>query len=101
LKLRYTPRAAAELGEILDYLAARSPRGQRRVMVRLQFITKLVAALPYSGRRTSLRGGRVRRLAATPFPYVVFYEVGDDEIIVIGVRHGARDPASMPGEGEE
>jgi toxin ParE1/3/4 len=101
LRLRYTPRAAAELDEILEYIAARSPQGQRRVMARLNFVAKLLSAQPFSGRRTSLRGGRVRRLAATPFPYVVFYEIGDDEIVVIGIRHSARDPASMPGEGEE
>jgi hypothetical protein len=32
-----------------------------------------------------------------PYPYVVFYEVKDDEVVVVGVRHGARDPGSMPG----
>jgi plasmid stabilization system protein ParE len=100
LKLRYTPRAAAELGEILDYIAARSPQGQRRVMARLQFITRLIVEQPYSGKRTSLRGGRVRRVMATPYPFLVFYEVGDDEIVVISVRHAARDPASMPGESD-
>jgi plasmid stabilization system protein ParE len=32
-----------------------------------------------------------------PYPYLVFYEVTDEEIIVHAVRHGARDPGSMPG----
>ena len=31
--------------------------------------------------------------------YLVFYEVKDDEVVIVGVRHGARDPGSMPGEG--
>jgi hypothetical protein len=34
-----------------------------------------------------------------PYPYLVFYEVKDDEVVIVGVRHGARDPGSMPGEG--
>jgi plasmid stabilization system protein ParE len=38
----------------------------------------------------------IRRLVATPYPYVVFYEIADDEIIVHAVRHAARDPSGMP-----
>jgi len=39
----------------------------------------------------------IRRLVVTPYPYFVFYEVGDDEIIIHNVRHSARDPSTMPG----
>jgi len=35
----------------------------------------------------------VRRMPVTPYPYLVFYEAGDDEIIVHAIRHGARDPS--------
>ena len=31
------------------------------------------------------------------YPYLIFYEVHDAEIVVIGIRHGARDPSTMPG----
>jgi toxin ParE1/3/4 len=36
-------------------------------------------------------------MAAAPYPYLTFYEVAEDEVIVVGVRHGARRPKSMPG----
>jgi len=39
----------------------------------------------------------IRRLAIPLYPYLVFYEAAEDEIIVHAVRHAARDPASMPG----
>jgi toxin ParE1/3/4 len=39
----------------------------------------------------------IRRLTTLPYPYLVFYEVTDAEIIIHAVRHGARDPSSMPG----
>jgi plasmid stabilization system protein ParE len=39
----------------------------------------------------------VRRLTASPYPYLIFYEVTDTEIIIHAVRHGARDPGTMPG----
>jgi plasmid stabilization system protein ParE len=35
----------------------------------------------------------IRRIATTPYPYLIFYEVTDAEIIIHAVRHGARDPS--------
>jgi plasmid stabilization system protein ParE len=46
------------------------------------------------GARTSSK--RLRRLIARPYPYLIFYEVSDDEIVIHGVRHSARRPSSMP-----
>jgi hypothetical protein len=38
--------------------------------------------------------GWARRLTVYPFPYLIFYQVRDDEIIIHGERHSARDPSS-------
>lgn len=97
MRLRYTPRALSELDEVLAFITEHSPKGARRVYKRIQAITMLLLVHPCSGRRTS--NPRLRRIAVTPYPYLVFYEVMHDEIIIHAVRHGARDPASMPGEG--
>ena len=35
----------------------------------------------------------VRRITTTPYPYLIFYEVADAEIVIHAVRHGARDPS--------
>lgn len=95
MKLRFTPRAAAELDDILTYIAARSPSGAERVQSRLRATLSMLADNPGLGRRTSNK--RLRRIIATPYPYLVFYEWTDEEVVVIAVRHGARDPSSMPG----
>ena len=95
MKLRLTTRAAAELDDILTYIASRSPSGARRVQRRLQATFTAIERNPGLGRRTS--NARLRRIGATPYPYLVFYEWTADEVVVIGIRHGARDPASMPG----
>ncbi len=97
MKLRYTPRAVFELGEVLTYIAQHSPRGARRVHARIQAITTLVLQHPLSGRRTS--NPRLRLIVASPYPYLIFYEVTDEEVIIHAVRHGARNPSSIPGEG--
>jgi toxin ParE1/3/4 len=52
---------------------------------------------PRIGRRTC--DPAIRRMAVTPYPYLVLYEVSEDEIIIHAVRHAARDPSGMPGSG--
>jgi plasmid stabilization system protein ParE len=39
----------------------------------------------------------IRRATTSPYPYLVFYEATENEIIVHAVRHAARDPEGMPG----
>jgi len=95
VRLRYTLPALADLHTILDYIAAQSPQGARRVQARIQRLTELLLQHPYIGRRTN--DPAIRRLTITPYPYLVFYETTESEIIIHAVRHAARDPASMPG----
>ena len=95
MKLRYTLRAAAELDEILTGIAEQSPQGARRVQTRIQVIINLLLQHPLAGQLTSK--GRLRRMVVSPYPYLIFYRATEDEIVIHGVRHGARNPSSMPG----
>jgi len=94
VKLRYTLRAAAELDKVLAHIEAQSPQGARRVQARIQAIINLLLQHPHAGQLTSK--GRLRRMVASPYPYLIFYRVTEDEIVIHGVRHGARSPSSMP-----
>jgi toxin ParE1/3/4 len=94
VKLRYTLRAAAELDEVLTYIEARSPQGARRVQTRIQVIINLLLRHPRAGQLTSK--GRLRRMVASPYPSLIFYQATEDEIVIHGVRHSARRPSSMP-----
>ena len=53
VKLRYTLLALADLREVLDYVAAHSPQGARRVQARLQAVIDLLLLYPNMGRRTN------------------------------------------------
>jgi plasmid stabilization system protein ParE len=97
LRLRYTLPALGDLSAILDYIAVRSPRGAGRVQARIKTLTEILAQYPYIGRRTD--DPTIRRIAATPHPYLIFYEVTETEVIIHAVRHAARNPAGMPGAG--
>ena len=95
MKLRYTLPALADLSSILDYVAAHSPQGARRIQARIQTIIDLLLLHPHIGTRTD--DPVIRRLTTPPYPYVVFYEATKAEIIIHAVRHAARDPSGMPG----
>jgi toxin ParE1/3/4 len=49
VKLRYTLPALADLKAILDYVAAASPQGARRVQKRIQDLINLVSVHPEIG----------------------------------------------------
>jgi toxin ParE1/3/4 len=90
LNLRYTPKALAELADILDFVAERSSHGARNVRGRIQAIAALLAQYPHSGQLTNESG--LRRIVTLPYPYLIFYEVTSEEVVIIGVRHAAREP---------
>ena len=93
MKLRYERGALADLEEIFAYIAADNPKAAARLVARIESVAKRIAEAPYSGEAT--RRSRFRR-----FPvgnYLIVYEVGQDEVIVHYVRHGAR---RRPWEGE-
>lgn len=96
MKLCYTPQALAELEDVLAYLEERSPRGAERVRHRLQTMIGLVERHPHAG--TEVIGRGMRRIVAMPYPYLVFYRVVDDEVVVIGVRHAAPNRSDLPAE---
>jgi toxin ParE1/3/4 len=95
VKLRYTLPALADLISILDYIAAQSPQGARNVHTRIQVIIDLLLTHPNIGTRTD--DPVIRRMTALPYPYLIFYEATESEIIIHAVCHAARDPAGMPG----
>ncbi|MBX5155923.1 MULTISPECIES: type II toxin-antitoxin system RelE/ParE family toxin [unclassified Rhizobium] len=96
MRLRYTKPALADLKDIAGYLDPRSPQGARRVRQRIKLLIEKLPEQPFVGKRTE--DLTIRRLTAVPYPYLIFYEVTEAEIIIHAVRHGARAPASMPGQ---
>ncbi len=93
MKLRYERGALADLDEIFAYIAADNRQAAGRVVARIERVTARIAASPQIG-------GTTRKPGFLRFPvgkYLIVYEVGNDEVIVHYVRHGARP---RPWEGE-
>lgn len=62
-----------------------------RLRYTLPALTDLLLRYPLAGAATD--DPTIRRIATTPYPYLIFYEATDAEIIIHAVRHGARDPS--------
>jgi plasmid stabilization system protein ParE len=77
-------------GTILDYSEDRSPQGTRSVKEQLEGAIEFLAEHPHSGRSGGKRD--LRRLVVNPYPYRIFYRVKQGDIVIHGIRHGARKP---------
>ena len=93
MKLRYERGALADLEEIFAYIAQDNRVAAARLVARIEEVAARIAEIPYMGEAT-------RKLRFRRFPvgnYLIVYEVGQDEVIIHYVRHGAR---RRPWEGE-
>lgn len=95
MRLRYTLPALSDLESILQYVATASPQGAERVQRRIQKLIDLLLHHPEIGARTD--DPAIRRLTTSPYPFLVFYEISNEEIVIHAIRHGAGDPSKMPG----
>jgi addiction module RelE/StbE family toxin len=87
---RYSRRALRQLDGIFQYISSENPRAAASVKARIETLVSLLARHPAIGRQTTLEGVRV--FLASPYPYLVFYRIDDDEhgITVLRVRHTSR-----------
>jgi len=93
MKLRFERGALADLDEILSYIASDSREAAARLATRIEQAAARIAETPYLGEATGK--SRFRRLPVGN--YLVVYEIGEDEVIIHYIRHGAR---RRPWEGE-
>jgi toxin ParE1/3/4 len=91
MKLRFTPRAARDLGEIADYIRERNPQAALRVRAAILESLQNLVLFPLVGRQQKVEG--VRKLVTRRYPYLVYYTADEaaEEIIIITIQHAARE----------
>ena len=90
MKVRLDARAVRDLEEIRSYLVEHSPFGAERVRQHIAQTLERLGDFPLLGRATDEPGVRV--LTLTRYPYLIFYAVLTDTVVVLHIRHGAREP---------
>ena len=90
MKLRFTPRAIANLVEIADYIHAHNPVAARRVSAAIYESLQTLILFPLVGRKQKAEG--VRRFVTRKHAYLVYYTVDEtaDEIVILNIKHPAR-----------
>lgn len=87
--IQFTPDAAAEIAEARAwYERHRSGLGQD-LMDTVQSTLSSIQRFPESFPRV---GGETRRARLPRFPYVLFYRIDPEAIVVVGFIHRARNP---------
>lgn len=89
MSVRYSPRSIKDLDHIRRYISKDNPSA---AWVVASFIRRAIRNLeewPYQGRATEEKN--IRRLVVTNYPYVVYYRVHDDEVVILTVTHAAQD----------
>ena len=89
MKVRYSSRATSDIAHIAEYLVERSPSGARSVDGSIRKTVDLIAAFPGSGRTLEQRP-TIRVMPVGRYPYLIFYTLRGDEIVILHIRHGAR-----------
>lgn len=88
MKLRYTPRARADLAEIHDYIAQENPGAARRIVMLIRKASESLLENPQIGRPGRVDG--TRELTIARFPFMVAYCVAQTEVQILAVIHTAR-----------
>jgi len=89
MNIRYSARARTQIGLIHEFIAERNVAAATAVIAHIRKAVHLLASSPRLGRITDEKD--VRMLVVSRFPFVVFYTVRNDEILVMNVRHTSQD----------
>ena len=88
MKVIWTPRAASDLDEMVDYIGADSPDSALRVAGRIYDQVMQLATMPHIGRSGEVPS--TRELVFHPWPYIAVYKVADDAVRIIRIRHASQ-----------
>lgn len=90
MQIRWSPDAAADLENIVDYIRRDNPAVAQRVGQTIYDRLSILGAFPHGGRVG--RMGGTRELALPPLPFIVVYRVLEhaDAVEIVNVIHGAQ-----------
>lgn len=92
MRVRYTPRAFADLDDIRTYISKHNPTAALKVVATIEKIVARLGDFPESGQESDELD--VRIVFTTRYPYRVYYRIRTDEISIVHIRHTSRKPAA-------
>ncbi len=92
MKTRLTRAAIADVAAIKSFVSRENSQAAANIVAHVYRQIQLLSHFPEMGQATDLDG--VRRIPVGRYPYIVYYEVLNEEVIVHHIRHAARRPWS-------
>ena len=85
----FHPEARAEFRAEIRFYETQRPGHGWRFNDEVAAVVRHACAFPESG---SPAGGGVRKLVTARFPFLIYYELIHDRVVIWAVMHGARRP---------
>jgi toxin ParE1/3/4 len=95
MNIAYAPRALRDLKSIGAYLTERNPEGAASVLGAIKSSIDTLSFFPQIGRLIDEAGHR--RVPVVRYPYMIFYRIDGNELLILHIRHTSRrtiDPAT-------
>jgi toxin ParE1/3/4 len=86
-KIVWTDEAVEHLEAIVTYVSVHDPAAAERLARRLIELADSLAEFPDRGRDA----GDGKREMTTVWPYILRYRVERERVVILRIRHGARD----------
>lgn len=88
MEIRWSPAAAEDFSQIIEYIRTDSPQAAQRVAQAIYEGATSLQHFPYKGRAGRVDG--TRELVLPSLPFVVVYRVAKDAVEIASVIHGAQ-----------
>lgn len=99
MKIRWLRQGLGELHYAVAYVREDNPDAARRLYETVRKQLSILVDFPQFGRAGRIEG--TRELVVTGWPYIVTYRIKGQEVIILAVRHTAREwPDTFPTEEE-
>jgi len=88
MRVRFTVPAQADLENIYTYITQQNPFAAERVKAQIKADAEGLGEFPFAARATTMPEMRAKKVKR--YPYLIFYTIRDEEVLILHVRHGAR-----------
>jgi plasmid stabilization system protein ParE len=86
----YAPRALRDLHDIAAYFNERSPAAAARVLGAIKSSLDTLNFFPQIG--LVVDNADHRRVPVLRYPYVIFYPIANENLLILHIRHTSRRP---------
>jgi plasmid stabilization system protein ParE len=89
MKVRFTFEALTHIAGIHYYIKGRSPEAAARIAAHIFTEAERIGEFPQIGHTGAVAG--TRELTVPGLPYVIVHELDKDQVVILGIFHGAQD----------